>query len=65
MWKYLADRNWIYVYEDLCNIRTLNSEARTPSTKRDSSDFCVHLIFCYISDDGGAGLDADNVVVTT
>jgi hypothetical protein len=55
-----------FMFTKVCVIfRTLNSEARTPSTKPDSSDFCVNLIFCYISDDGDAGLDADNVVVTT
>jgi hypothetical protein len=45
--------------------RTLQSEARTLNTKPDISDICYDVIIFYSSDNCGAGLDANNVVVTT
>lgn len=52
------------MFTKICVIfRTLNSDARTFSTKPDFSDICDDLIFYYNNDGRGAGLDANNVAV--
>jgi hypothetical protein len=64
MWKYLADRNLIYVYEDLCNIQNIKIRRQNSENETRFFGYLYWFIFYYNSDNRGAGLDANNVVVT-